>query len=122
MFNFLKAISAGKINTSTAMERINARQLTLIDVRDPSEVLRTGIASAALHIPMGSLEELANPARKSCHQALCFDTPVALYCASGARSGIAAQTLRNMGYKEVHNFGSLTDWQRAGGALSTRKL
>lgn len=120
LFNFLKAISAGKIDTAEAMTRIKAGTLTLIDIRDQSELRNSGMASAALHIPMQSLPEKANPAKKSCVSGLCFDTPVALYCASGARSGMAAQTLRNMGYKEVHNFGSLADWKRAGGEVNFR--
>ena len=119
MFNFLKAIRAGKINIQDAMARIKAGTLILIDVRDLGEIRISGIASPALHIPMGSLQEKANPAKPSCVTCLAYDTPVAVYCASGARSGMAAQTLRNMGYKEVHNFGSLTDWKRAGGGLRT---
>ncbi len=120
MFNFLKAISAGKIDTNDVMKRIKAGTLTLIDIRDQHEVQNSGTASAALHIPMGSLPEHANPSHRKCHKDLCFNTPIALYCASGARSSMAAQTLRKMGYKEVHNFGSLADWQRAGGTINNR--
>jgi len=120
VFNFLKAMSAGKIDTNEAMERIDARTLTLIDLRDMGEVHASGIASGALHIPMGQLSTHALPGHRDCTKGLKFDTPLALYCASGARSGMAAQTLRNMGYKEVHNFGSLADWQRAGGTINNR--
>lgn len=118
MFNFIKAMSAGKIDTGEAVARIKAGTMTLIDIRDPGEVQVSGIASGALHIPMGQLPTRARPGHKDCASGLTFDTPLALYCASGARSGMAAQTLRKMGYKEVHNFGALADWQRAGGTIT----
>ncbi len=43
---------------------------------------------------------------------------VAVYCASGGRSQMAAQVLISLGYREVHNIGGLFDWQAAGGAIS----
>ncbi len=37
------------------------------------------------------------------------DTPLVLYCASGARSGYAARLLAGAGYKKVVNAGGLYD-------------
>jgi len=45
------------------------------------------------------------------------EKPVALYCASGARSAMAAKTLRRFGHGDVHNIGGLAHWQRAGGQI-----
>lgn len=39
---------------------------------------------------------------------------IVLYCRSGRRSGIAEQTLRQLGYKQVENKGGLDDVRRAG--------
>ncbi len=35
------------------------------------------------------------------------DTPIILYCRSGRRSGIALQTLKELGYKNVENYGGM---------------
>ncbi|GAA5171546.1 rhodanese-like domain-containing protein [Viridibacterium curvum] len=37
------------------------------------------------------------------------DDTVILYCRSGRRSGVAQQTLRSMGYKDVQNYGGLDE-------------
>lgn len=39
---------------------------------------------------------------------------IVLYCRSGRRSGIAEQTLRQLGYKQVENKGGLDSMQRLG--------
>ena len=43
--------------------------------------------------------------------------PVCVYCASGGRSGRAAQMLQQMGYDQVHNVGGLGDWIAGGGQV-----
>src|SRR5262249_37048374 len=47
------------------------------------------------------------------------DTPVILYCASGARSAFAAKTLHELGYDTVYSLaGGFTDWKRNGLAIT----
>ena len=41
------------------------------------------------------------------------DKELILYCASGARSGVAASILRKEGFNAV-NAGGFSDWSRAG--------
>ena len=38
-------------------------------------------------------------------------TKVVLYCHSGRRSGLAAQTLKDLGYTNVLDFGALSNWK-----------
>ncbi len=90
-------------------------KVTLIDIRDASEVARTGQADGALHIPMMRLPMVADPRHPDHDPRLSQDKPIALYCASGARSGMAARLLRQLGYTDVHNAGGLGDWVAAGG-------
>lgn len=42
------------------------------------------------------------------------DAHIVLYCRSGRRSGIAEQTLRQLGYRQIENRGGLNDMQRSG--------
>ncbi|MDS4028172.1 MAG: rhodanese-like domain-containing protein [Candidatus Contendobacter sp.] len=42
------------------------------------------------------------------------DVRIVLYCRSGRRSGIAEQTLRQMGYRRIENRGGLDDMLRGG--------
>lgn len=42
------------------------------------------------------------------------DTRIVLYCRSGRRSGIAEQSLRQLGYSQIENKGGLDDMRRGG--------
>jgi len=81
---------------------------TLIDVRERDE-WDEGHLPGAVWVPRGNLEsriERAVPDRES---------PVVIYCASGARSAFAAKTLEEFGYTNVASLaGGFTEWKRAG--------
>jgi rhodanese-related sulfurtransferase len=80
----------------------------LLDVREKEEV-RTGYIEGAVTIPRGFLEFQA-----AAHLPQT-DTDVVVYCASGARSLLAAQVLRTMGYTRVASMaGGIMRWQAAG--------
>jgi molybdopterin/thiamine biosynthesis adenylyltransferase/rhodanese-related sulfurtransferase len=83
-----------------------ARQL--LDVREPEEIAQ-GVLPEAVLIPRGFLElrvESAIPDRS---------TPIAVYCASGVRSLLAARTLRSMGYADVVSLqGGFNAWKDQG--------
>lgn len=72
----------------------------VIDVRSPAE-FHAGAHPGALNIP---LQELAGRLGE-----IPRDRPVVLYCASGARSGMALAMLRRAGYADVVNAGGLGD-------------
>jgi molybdopterin/thiamine biosynthesis adenylyltransferase/rhodanese-related sulfurtransferase len=88
--------------------REGARRPALIDVREPDEHAQ-GMIPGAVHIPRGFLElriERSVPDR---------ETPVVVYCASGTRSVLAARSLGELGYSNVHSLaGGFTGWKRAG--------
>ena len=73
---------------------------TLVDVRSRSE-FESGHVDGAVHLP---LERVMHDA-----PALLPDksAPMVLYCLSGARSGMALQWLRQMGYTKATNGGSV---------------
>lgn len=73
---------------------------TIIDVRTPEE-FRDGAYPGARNIPVSNLGAHLGEIPK--------EKPVVLYCASGARSGAAARTLKQAGFTDVVNAGGLAD-------------
>ncbi|MCV2870464.1 rhodanese-like domain-containing protein [Defluviimonas sp. WL0002] len=108
---------ADRISTQDAVARAGNGTLVLIDVREAGEVAASGKAQGALHIPLALVRLRCDPNAPDCPDLLSRDGAVALYCASGGRSQMAAQMLRDLGYAEVYNIGGLGDWIAAGGKL-----
>jgi molybdopterin/thiamine biosynthesis adenylyltransferase len=80
----------------------------LLDVRENDEV-RAGYIDGAVAIPRGFLEfQVASKVPQT-------DKEIIVYCAGGARSLLAAQVLRSMGYDNVSSMaGGMTRWKDAG--------
>ena len=86
----------------------SGQKLMLIDVREDSE-WQAGHATSAIHIGRGTLEREIEKAAPDKAQR------VALYCQSGSRSALAADTLQKMGYTNVFSLaGGYTSYQAAG--------
>ncbi|WP_295537019.1 rhodanese-like domain-containing protein [uncultured Thioclava sp.] len=122
MFNFLRPSGAKgghveKIDPKSAVAKAEAGELVVIDVREGMEVKSSGKAKGALHIPLATLKMKCDPSSPEKLPELDLSKPVALYCASGARSAGAAQMLAQMGYETVYNIGGLYDWHAAGGEV-----
>ena len=83
--------------------------VTLIDVRETEEWDR-GHIPGAVHVPRGYLESRIDGAVPD------RDTPVVLYCASGQRSALAANTLTDLlGFGDVRSMtGGITLWKDRG--------
>ncbi len=84
----------------------------LLDVREPGEVAQ-GHIPGALHVPRGLLEPKADldfPNREP--RLADRDQEIVAYCASGARSALAAATLKEMGFTRVKSMaGGFAAWQ-----------
>jgi len=119
--NFLRSKSGARATNRDPIldiiQSVAENDVTLIDVRDISEISQSGKAKGALHIPLMSIGVRADPCHSESHPALDVNKPVAIYCASGARSGIAAKTMTGLGFKSVTNIGGLATWLSAGGTL-----
>jgi adenylyltransferase/sulfurtransferase len=84
-----------------------------IDVREPDEVAQ-GIVPGATAIPRGFLESRIEDAVRD------RDEPIVIYCAGGARSAFAAQSLHDLGYTNVVSLaGGFGAWKSAGLPWST---
>ena len=82
-------------------------QPLVIDVRTAGEYQQAHVRQA-INIPY---DEIANRIAVFAPE---HDARIVLYCRSGRRSGIAEQTLRQMGYSRIENRGSLNDMLRGG--------
>jgi rhodanese-related sulfurtransferase len=81
----------------------------LIDVRSPEEHQASSIPGTDLNI---DFREIQSRHREIGAQ---FDDHIVVYCQSGHRSNIAAETLADLGYRHVYNVaGSMNAWLEAG--------
>ena len=81
-----------------------------LDVREPNE-WNLGRIPGAKFIPRGQLET-------NVEKQIPRDANVVIYCASGNRSALAADTMRIMGYEHVASLrGGFRAWVDAGGEV-----
>ena len=103
-----------KLSPPEAAEKIRGARVLIVDVRDPSEVEKTGKIKGAVNVSRGMLEFRADPESQYHDPAFERDRTVLLYCASGGRSALAGKTLQEMGYADVYNIGGFKDLAEAG--------
>lgn len=110
---------AREISPAQAAQADNDAELDLIvDVREPAEY-GDGHLPRAVNVPRGVLELRADPSSPTADPALSADRDarILVYCTKGpgARSLLAAQTLKSMGYERVEVLGGgLIAWVEAG--------
>ena len=80
------------------------RDYIIVDAREQSEY-DEGHIQGAIVIPYTEIEQKAEELLPNKTQLIL------VYCRSGRRSKIAAQSLANMGYTNVKEFGGIIDWQ-----------
>ena len=81
----------------------------LIDVRSPEEHVKGHIPGTDFNI---DFREIQTRHRELGAQ---FEDHIVVYCQSGRRSNIAAETLADLGYRHVYNVtGSMNAWLAAG--------
>jgi phage shock protein E len=73
----------------------------VVDVRTEDE-FADGAYPGAVNVPVGALGARLKELEPK-------DRPVVVYCASGARSAMAAKILKSSGWAEVVNAGGLAD-------------
>lgn len=91
-------------------DELQSGTATLIDLREEHE-RATGRIAAARHTPRGMLEFHADPSSPYHRAEFDPDRRIILMCASGGRSALAAETLLQMGFRNVaHLDGGLKAW------------
>ena len=94
-----------QISQSEAKEIMDSNEnVIILDVRELYEYEEGHIKGAVL-IPYTEIENRAATELPD------KESVILVYCRSGRRSKIAAQTLADLGYKNVMEFGGINDWE-----------
>ncbi len=98
-----------EIDPAKAKQLIAEGNITVIDTREESEYAAGHIANA-VPLPRGVLEfQLSNFPELSDKS-----KPILIYCRTGGRAALAAQTLQTLGYKDVLSLaGGYEAWQKS---------
>ncbi|HEX2722854.1 MAG TPA: rhodanese-like domain-containing protein [Gemmatimonadaceae bacterium] len=84
--------------------------IVFFDCREPQEY-NLGHIPGAVFIPRGQMET-------KIEAVIPRDRKVVIYCATGNRSALAAETMMQMGYGDVASMaGGFRDWVEAGGEV-----
>jgi rhodanese-related sulfurtransferase len=103
-----------KISVDEARRLVAKEDALLVDVRDGTELAKTGKLKGATHVSRGMIEFRADTDIPSHDPQFRKDRPTILYCASGGRSALAGKVLKDMGYTKVHNLGGFKDAAEGG--------
>ncbi len=99
-----------EISAADARALSSDASTTFLDVRDQQEV-NLGKIPGAVHISRGTLET-------KIESAVPRTSRVIVYCASGNRSALVADTMQQMGYGTVQSLaGGFRAWAEAGGEI-----
>lgn len=106
------ALQAPRVTPEDAYAAAMTNRAILVDVREKSEIMETGMADLAVWLPMSDIES-----RSASYSEAIKKWPreqkVMFYCRSGRRSEIAAEHFAGKGFRSF-NAGSFDDWKKAG--------
>ncbi len=117
--NATQRVSEAKQRVENLSVEQTARELEagalLVDLRESEERREHGIIPGSVHMPRGMLEFYADASLPYHRPELQADRRIILHCASGGRSALGADLLREMGYTNVaHLDGGMNAWKGAG--------
>lgn len=105
-----------KMDATDAIARHAAGEGAFIDVRDTSDIEKSGTIAGAHRIPRGMIEFRADPNMENFYNPVFQkDAPLYLICGAGGQAALSGKTLKDMGYTNVTNIGGFNAWKEAGG-------
>jgi len=107
-----------KIDVNEAIEKHKNSSALFIDVRDSSDIAKTGSISGSLKIQRGLIEFVADEATALYNDTLKKDSEIILVCGAGGQAALTGKTLIDMGYTNVSNVGAIGDWEKNGGPMT----
>jgi rhodanese-related sulfurtransferase len=108
-----------EINCQEAQDLLKTGEYKFLDVREPAEYL-DGTIPMSVHVPRGMLE----PVCDTCYaghkgEFADLDQKWVVFCLSGGRGALAADTMQKMGYSHVLNLaGGFTEWKACNGDIT----
>ncbi|MBI2511847.1 MAG: rhodanese-like domain-containing protein [Opitutae bacterium] len=112
------AAEVARIAPADAAKLLAGGHAVLVDVREVSEWLDTGVAAPAVLLPKSDFDA-EQFEWKPFLEKTPKSTTLVLYCRTGKRAGLIGAALADKGYKVV-NAGGFKEWTDAG--LPTRQL
>ncbi|MAK10168.1 MAG: rhodanese [Rhodobacteraceae bacterium] len=114
--------SIQSINPNEAMDLIDNIDFLFIDLRDKTELLKSGKIPGAISCPRGMLEFFIDDKNPNHKEIFSQEKNFIFYCASGLRSALGTQTASKMGVKKVSNLsGGFSAWVKSGGVVEQIK-
>ena len=120
----LVAASEARIRTISAAEaidRLDAKDVVFVDLRDVRELKREGGIPGAFHCPRGLLEFWIDPDSPYHHVIFAEPKEFVFFCNLGWRSALAADIAQQMGLDTCHVDGGFEAWKACGGATDDLK-
>ena len=107
-----------KIDVKEAIKIHKDKSAIFIDVRDSSDITKTGSIEGSLKIQRGLIEFVADENTDFYNEQLKKDSEIILVCGAGGQAALTGKTLIDMGYTNVSNVGAIGDWEKNGGPIS----
>ena len=106
------------LSVEEVASEIEAGDVLLVDLREDDERILEGTIPGSMHVPRGMIELSADPTSPLHRREFDPERRVIVYCSSGSRSALAADTLQGMGYEDVaHLEGGLMAWKQDKGPV-----
>ena len=99
-----------RLSFAEASKVIATEKNIIIDVREESEVIASGLIKGAINIPKSLFDNNFSKDLIENHIDDIEQTKILLYCAVGVRSAIVGLTLVKNGYKNILNIGGYSEW------------
>jgi len=99
-----------RLSFTEASEVMATEKNIIIDVREESEVIASGLIKGAINIPKSLFDNNFSKDLIENHIDDNEQTKVLLYCAVGVRSALVGLTLVKNGYKNILNIGGYSEW------------
>jgi rhodanese-related sulfurtransferase len=100
------------LSAAQVADALAGGDVVLVDVREAAE-RDNGTIAGSIHVPRGMLEFHADEASPYHLDVLDPTRRIIVFCASGGRSALAADSLQHMGYTDVaHLDGGYNSWPK----------
>jgi rhodanese-related sulfurtransferase len=110
-----------EIETLELIGMLDDPNVVVVDIRDVRERQRGGFVPGSFHAPRGMIEFWVDPDSPYFKPIFGEDKQFVFHCASGWRSALTVQTLKNMGFEAAHLREGFSTWEAQGGPVESTK-